>query len=342
MNTSLAHSGECCIPKAKTPRKFKQAEAAGAVTKLPKTMALITGKDHSKALTPLENETAYIQPLQEGFIESLEFDPTTGRMHVAGRHLEEVTVRDLRTREVVKDLDLPLLRSLYSAFFFNTELIQGGEISVYLPALCHHLGIDIQTGKPADLFKKILSFRDVVGVRGRSFYKLLDFASYDAESNIITFSSPYMNAILREIEGFPAYVVQQGKRKFQKPSHSFLVHGTIAKERNKLGVEIALLIVTLLEQRGTDKRKPVTTLRKKCSGIVAEIPLFQTAYEAQRSTADKNQVLRRAFTAAYDILKRQTDIYQRFQDLRISEIIPTTSTLENSLVITHKGKERGQ
>ena len=69
---------------------------------------------------------------------------------------------------------------------------------------------------------------------------------------------------------------------------------------------------------------------------------YDTSYlkrrvDAYKSTADKNKALRRAFEKAYQLIKTKTDAGEYFIDLHIPEIIPTMSTLDDLLTITHHG-----
>lgn len=347
---TLAREAELTQKAPKKPSKRKQAEET-AITALPDNVALITAKHHAHAFTPVKNPTAYIQQLQADYIDTLIFDNETGRIQFKGENFhEEVTLQKLSTRQAVKELDLPLLRSLYTVIYNNAEMIRGGEVSVYVPTLCRHLDIDIQTGKPAELFKKIIAFKDVVGVMGKSFYKMLEFSSYENETNIITFSSPYMNKILRALQNNPSYKVQIGKTGgFLKPAYSFLIHGSIYKERNKPAIEIAISLVTLLQQRGEAKRftkkdkkvaverLPDTTAHIKFSTLIKGIPLLAQTIQEQGTTADKNRIIKRAFTGGFELLRTQTNVYRYFLNLKIPDYVPTTTQLNRNLDITHDG-----
>ena len=55
------------------------------------------------------------------------------------------------------------------------------------------------------------------------------------------------------------------------------------------------------------------------------------------SSKYKYNILDRKFKIAFKILKKKTDIYNYYIDLNIPNTPPTTKTLDNYLVITHKG-----
>ena len=81
---------------------------------------------------------------------------------------------------------------------------------------------------------------------------------YDAAKNTISFSSPYLNHIVKTI--YNASLVRDKNGNFKKcksskqivsPSHSYLIKSSIAKERNKVAVENVRNIVQLIEQAGS-------------------------------------------------------------------------------------------
>ena len=365
---------------ASDPEKLK------AIKKMSSTLggntALITDKDLKHALTPYQNSRAYIQQLDVDFFQQLEFDPENGAMSIKGNLMETITLTDVKTRSNLKELDLPLLRSLYTTIYTYADKIDTHTVTIYLPTLAKHLGINIRGDKPNDLFKKIMAFEHVIGVLDNgSFYRLLTFANYDKQTNSITFSSPYMNKILIALTGANTVTPPKGKP-YLNPHHSFLIHGSIASERNKPAIEIVNAIVTLLHQRGIEKppktnltasmlrktvrkavhdefsgvedsdsseeEQTITTMRKKISAIIEEIPILAEALKIPvidtttklskpRTAKSQNKILERAFSGAYILLKTKTDVYKYFKNLQIPEIIPTVSTIDQIIEISHSG-----
>ena len=357
------------------------------ISKLDDNFALITDKDYKHALSPYKNSHAYIQQLEEDFIQQLEFDPDNGTMNIKDNLLDTITLQDLKTRSSLKELDLPLLRSLYTIIYQYADKIDTRTVTVSLPTLTTHLGINIRGDKPNDLFAKIKAFDNVIGVlTDGSVYRLLTFLEYDKQTNTIAFGSPYMNKILRTLQEVNAITPKKGAP-YIKPHHSFLIHGTIANERNKPAVEIVCNIVTLLQQRGevkllkesitADKIEKIvtkavkkgireefnniqeddidtaqitlTSAHKKISELIKEIPILDEALNKptidkntqrpkQKTAKAKNTILNNAFSKAYELLKEKTDIYKYYNNLKITEIIPTASTLDQIIEISHSGK----
>ena len=344
--------------------------------------ALITDKDYRYALSPYQNPYAYIQQLDENFFEQLEFDPNKGTMNIEGNILETITLQNIKTRSNLKELDLPLLRSLYTIIYCYADKIDTDTVTISMPTLAKHLGVNIRGGKPYELFSKIKAFDSVIGVFSNgSFYRLLTFLKYDEPTNSITFGSPYMNKILRALKETNTIIPKKGEP-YLNPHYSFLIHGSIANERNKPAIEIVNAIITLLHQRGVDKplkenlttmgikkvvkqaiqeefnnvnennedseQVMITTMHKKISSIIEEIPILIEALEKPaidkktnllkpKSAKDKNRTLERAFTGAYNLLKTKTNVYKYYKDLKITEIIPTVSTIDQVIEISHTG-----
>jgi hypothetical protein len=358
------------------------ASIKDASANLSNNTALITDKDYKHALTTYKNPHAYIQQLEENFFEQLEFNPDNGTMNIKGNLLEPITLQNIKTRSNLKELDLPLLRSLYTTIYCYADKIDTDTVRIYLPTLAEHLGVNIRGDKPYELFSKIKAFDSVIGVFDNgSFYRMLTFLGYNKQTNSVTFGSPYINRILRALQEANTITPKKGEP-YLNPHHSYLIHGTIANERNKPAIEIVNAIVTLLHQRGVDKppkevftlselkrtikqtireefggadeknndeeQPAITTMHKKISSIIEEIPLLTEALEKPavdkktnllkpKPAKDKNKTLERAFSGAYSLLKTKTDIYKYYKNLKITEIIPTISTIDQIIEISHNG-----
>lgn len=345
--------------------KSKKATAReiGADMEIYKRALSITDKEYQYALTSRPNETAFISPVDKDFMDKLVFEKETGKISFLDSQASEADIKKAasgRKMELVKDLDIQLLRNIYTAIYNNQQSMNGGNVAVYLPSFCKAMGIDMATGKPNDIFGKIRQFSQCIGyTKNGSFYTLLNFSKYDKETNIITFDSPYMNMIIQQIAERNIRTSKKGITYFD-PSHSFLIHSNIANERNKAAIEIVHRIIALLHQRGDGQRtrrggKAAETFtnktikaHKKFIAIIKDIPTF---YEKLTITDTKgnflsykkeqpcNTQLQRAFKKAYELLRTKTDAYNYFKNLNIPEIIPTITTLEKTLVITHNGIE---
>jgi len=362
-----------------TDIKNKDKNKEGIIDNLDDFVALITDKNLSHALTPYPNPHAYIQQLDEEYFAQLEFNAEDGTIRTRDNSLEPITLKNVATRSNIKELDLPLLRSLYTIIYSYANKIDTNTVTIYLPTLAKHLGVNLRGDKPYELFSKIKAFDSVIGVLGNgSFYRMLTFLGYNKQTNSITFGSPYINQLLRALQKANT-IRPKKKKKFTKPHHSFLIHGNIANERNKAAIEIVSVIVTLLMQRGEAQKEKeelttakiesavakgtkkavqaefsgnpidlesfkekttITTVHKSFKAIIDEIPLLKESVGNAKTVSGKNTILKRVFSKAYSLLKEKTDIYKYYLNLNIPEIIPTSTTLNNVLKITHEGKDK--
>ena len=236
------------------------------ISSIEKNVVQITDKKFKHALNPLPNPHAYIQQLDGDFFKQLEFNPDDGTMRMKNNFLISLTLKNAVTRTNIKELDIPLPRSLYTIIYRYHSKIDTNTVTVPLPILAKHLGINVRgegdKAKANDLMKKLNAFRNVIGVLDNgSFYPLLVFLGYNKNENTITFGSPYMNRVLVELRKSNT-VIKKGKEAYIAPHHNFLMHGTIANERNKAAVEIVAVIIALLLQRG-EAIKPKITLTAK-------------------------------------------------------------------------------
>jgi hypothetical protein len=62
-------------------------------------------------------------------------------MNIKGNLLETITLQNAKTRSNLTELDLPLLRSLYTIIYEYSDKIDTRTVRIHLPALTIHLGI---------------------------------------------------------------------------------------------------------------------------------------------------------------------------------------------------------
>lgn len=355
----------------KQPRKSTRAKQIGAIMSPGNRQLTITDKDFQFSLSTRRNGTAYIMPVQRDIID--QFENRHGLLVPLDNQINLNEVRK-RTGAGLVDLsqaDIALLRSFATAAFHHAESATRDTLEVYYPSFFRELGIDVQShtgygksgdnadsdeieknqSKAADFMAKLNVFEDCIGVfdGGRSYWKVFDIIGIDQENQTITIAMPYF---LRLFDMVKAHNLIDKPTKAQpyklRPWYSFLIHSKIVSERNKPAVEIATLLVTRLEQRGGRpdaelkqnrkyKAPDTITYKIKFSSIVRDIPLLHDRIASAKSTSQKNQVLKRAFTGAYGLMKARTDAYQYFVDLHIPEVIPTVTTMDTYLIITHSG-----
>jgi hypothetical protein len=383
-------------------KKDKAKNKDGIIHDIGNRVALITDKNLHHALTPHPNKHAYIQQLDERYFSQLEFDPKDGTIRTKDNSLEPVLVRDIKTKTSPKELDLQLLRTLYTALFKNLDIenIEKSETfkaTIYVPTLAKYMSINVRGELAGEFLRKVTAFQNVVGIFGdKSIYPLLLFKGYSRTDNTIIFETPYMYNLLSRLHKANIIPTKGGKQAKTNAYHSYLMLPSMGGERNKLAVEIVAVIIRWIEQRGTytgkeeklttaniaaasekgaikGAQKSTVTARKAYKGIIEEIPALKETLNGATTASNKNTILKRAFEKAFELLHTQTEIGNRYKNFRIHNmplaeiykgfifirkkenktecgekfkavaarlkpIIPTISTLNNSLIITHEGK----
>ena len=182
------------------------------------------------------------------------------------------------------------------------------------------------------------------------------FLGYDSEKNTVKFSSPYMNMLIQRLYDVSIKKDKKGQPKLKNngqpmlsPSHSYLIHSDIAKERNKKAVEIVTIVVVTIERAGGPHRDEEGHLiparpNLKARTIIERNPLLMESIETATTTANKNNLLKRAFSKAWELLRTKTDLLEKYKDIKLpdpnkKEDIPTMSTLDKIFVFTHYGKK---
>lgn len=345
------------IFEIKNKRRTKDgAVDAGAIEDIPTALAIPTATGYSYGLSLYNDDTTKAHLLKMN-TDGLKF--SNGRLFFEHLQVSEVELQNLQTGAGIQEIDLAKLRIFYSIILNDFEKSGRKElkpvISVYLPDLAEFLGGPRNLDKQhiGIIIDKIKSYHNITGVlhimrNGRpdkSYYQVLNFEKYDAKTNIITFSSPYMNYLIQEI-----YKVSVRKNKktgttmYKKngdpqllPSHSYLVHGDIAKERNKAAVENVFLIVTLIEQAGDN------IPRIAASTLVERNPQLR---DRVKESGNVRRLLQRTFSKTWELLRDKTDLQEVYQDIKLPApddpaCIPTKRTLK-TMVFTfeHKGKKK--
>ena len=312
----------------------------------------ISDKKYKFALTTKRNKSAYIQVVKPGFFEKLDF---TGGVITWDREVAGVIRNNRRgSYEDIQDIDPALLTQIYTAAVKAHKSYNGFTITVYLHKFLREMGIDPGKSNAPDIMRKLRSFENCVGIMPGTgiIAKLFSIIEINAADNTMTFAVPYIFRLIDELESKNKIErkTKDGKCEYIAPYHNMLVYSTIANERNKTAVELVYLIIAGLHQRGKvpdantyakknmQHRDPrLVTYQTSFGSLVDDTSILSGRIEAYKSTADKNKALRRAFEKAYQLIETKTDAGKYFIDLQIPKIIPTISTLDDKLTITHHG-----
>jgi len=338
-------------------RTRAKAEAAGAIIETPNALAIPTMPSYQYSMSLYKNGGAYLQPLRS--TDGLKFKG--GKMYFESaqlREVSEVELQNMKTKEGIENIDLPILRTFYSLIL--TEFEKSGEktlpdvLTYPVQVLAEYIGLQNNLNKKdiARVIEKTQSYHNIVGVvhgtrNGKpvqSLYPVLNFEGYDDKHNAISFSSPYMNYVRRTMSNLAIRKKKDGKKQLKKngeplklPTHSYLIDSSIAKERNKAAVENVVLLVQGIEQAGG-----------KGYHIAASTLVERNVQLAERLEADpqhRAQLLKRVFTKTWELLRTKTRLAEVYKNIELPDpkdpaYIPTVKGLSSMVFeIKHDGKK---
>lgn len=341
-------------PKSKY-RTVAKAREMGAITESSKNLIIPTIPRYQYSMSLYQERDAYLQPLNDDSMEKLTL--SNGRLFFKGegaREVSEAELRDLRTNRGIENIDLVTLRYYYSIIFnqFQNSKFQTLQdvITVGVPLLAGRKNPKERDAKA--VIDKLKSYHNIMGVikntrNGKireSYYQVLNFEYYDENHNIVAFSSPYMNYVIKSIynlsiKAVPARSVPSINRITIRPTHSYLIDESIIKERNKAAVENVINIVCLIEQSGRN------TPHIKASSLIE-----RNVQLAKRLEHSKNPraILKTTFTKTWELLESKTRLDQVYKDILLPrknekgqyppEFMPTVSNLDIMFEFPHKGR----
>ena len=337
--------------------KYRTKAKAGNLDEIPTSLAFPTMAKYQYSIGLHNEGDAYIQPLTS--TDGLSFD--VGKMFFADNRIKqvsEVELQNMKTKEGIDTIDLPLLRTFYSIIFnaFQKTNYQQLKpvITLYVPELAKYLGIRPKGLNREDITNIIIktqAFHNIVGIQHgirngkptQSIYPVLNFEGYNEEKNTISISSPYFNNLIRTLydiavkkdkDGKPQ-IKRNGSPAFALPMNSYLVNADIAKERNKVAVENVFIIVALIEQAGNN------IPRIKASTIVERNVQLQKRLQ---DNVKPNRLLSTTFKKTWELLRTKTTLGQSYYNIQLPDPkdpanIPTMSTLETTVFkFQHDGK----
>lgn len=332
-----------------------KSQAVGAINDIPNAIAVPTMQNYQYVMSLKAAGNAYMQPLAS--TDGLKF--SDGRMYFIGNELQpvsEVELQNMVTNEGIESIELGMLRIFYSIILTEFEKTNCKQlrdvITLYVPDLAESMGLQRNLNKAGiqRIIDNVQSFHNIVGVmhgtRGgkpsQSLYPVLNFEGYDDKKNTISFSSPYMNMVIKTVYKLAIQYKKDGEPKLTRrgepvriPTHSFLIKASIAKERNKAAVENVILIVQLIEQCGDN------TPHISATTLIERNPQLERRLAEAKN---KTSLLKRTFETTWRILREQTFLQEKYQDIRLPDpkdpaMIPTQKNLDSIVFnFAHKGK----
>lgn len=342
---------------------------------------LPTDKRLQYAITPYRNKYAYIMPFD---YEQLRFDYDENGEIVIKTEAQFKAVEKAKDKESkieAAGIDQPLLRQLFAATMKAYLCNYGNSITVYLPSFAREMNIDVSgankkaeaktKGKDPginhnanDFFKKLKALESLNGVwQGGSFYRVFVLEGYEAEQNTLTFSSPWLFKIARELLQTPASKKTRadGSIMWEITGISSLMKPSIVSARSKPTVEILATLLVGLQQYGTKpeaKRHPGKKYRDKelveytisFKTLIERIPLIMENLDTCKPS-NKTTLLQRYFCGSNfkkrqkegkgfileEYIREHTFIMDYYKDFEIVFQPPTVKTLSDIITIRHRG-----
>ena len=314
----------------KSPKKeYRTMAKAGDISEVPSKMPIITNQMYKNAITYNDDETAYIQPLKSA--DNLVFENDT--LFFEGLPASAAQLKHLYTKDNIEDFDLPLLRVFY-ATILNRYMKTISEdntieevITIYYPQLARQLGkssnisrMDVET-----TINDILSFRNILGIteKGQNILPVLVYLGEDREKNTISFASPYMTKIVKDLykasirrnKKTGAAILKKDGTPLLDVAYTYLPDMSLAKEKNKSAVEIVCIVVATIESTGKDNLPHISART-----IIERNQLLKRRLKNTANPSNKNKLLERAFSKAWELLVTKTDIKDKYPNM----ILPDT------------------
>ena len=340
-------------------KKYRTRSKAEDADTIPERLALITAPGYSYGLTPHQEKKAkaYLEPLNPEAAKNLRFETDTGKLFFEGsiKALSEVQLENIRTKETITELNLPLLRSIYSIFLnrFQKTGENREKLNIYLPDFAEFLGYgrNISSEQIKWFIAQASMFQSVAGCietqYGKSMYAVMVFLSYDAEKNMLSISSPYLSNLIKEV--YNTSIVRDKKENPKlkadgtpqlKASHSYLMKPSIGKSKSPAAVETVAIILQVIEQAGNNTPHiALQTIIDRNEALKAQL----------ENTPDNNKsrVLSRHFTKAWELLSTETYLEETYKGIKlprpyIKSDIPTTKDYRQNRVyeFPHNGKKK--
>lgn len=286
---------------------YRTKSKAGNTDKVPSDLLVITNDKYQNAMSLNKNDTAYIQMVSDN--SKLKF--ANGILTFKGFPATSAELQGLYTEEGIEKINIPLLMVIYSVIYEKLDNTKpenqniNEQINIYYPELAKGIGKSPKITKSdvEDCMHNIKLFEKLLGIitNGTGSTDILPViynAEYNDTKNVISFSSPYIVKLIREIYTASIRTNKKKQVSLKKngqpqmfPSHSYMIHMDIAKEKNKKAIEIVFIVVAVIEKAG--KHNP----NIKAETIIERSCLLKHSLHGQTS-GNKTNILKRAFTKA--------------------------------------------
>lgn len=352
------------------------------ITNLPNLLP--TDKKLQYAITPYRNEYAYIMPFDYGKLNFAYDEGGEIIIQTEAQYNAIEEAKDKKNKIAAAGIDQPLLRQLLAATMEAYLCNYGNSITVYLPSFAREMNIDISgankkaeaddKGNPEiatkhnanDFFKKLKALEGLNGVwQNGSFYRVFVLEGYEAEQNTLTFSSPWLFKIVKELLLFPASkrTRADGSIMWEITGISSLIKSSIVSARSKPTIEILATLLVGLQQYGVKpeaKRHPGKKYKDKelvvyeisIKTLIERIPLVMENLNSYSGKPSNQTTLLQRYFCGSNFKKRLKDgkgylleeyidkytfIKDYYKDFKIEFQPPTMKTLSDKITIQHRG-----
>lgn len=342
-------------------RTRAKAQEAGAITDIPQMLAVPTQKEFLNSISFYNKGAAYLQQVKPSI--PLKFENGFLSLDGISGNPFKAKLEDITTQENIEEIDLPILSIFYTIILHQfqasnyTELKDTVKISI--PDLAEYMGLprNLNKERTTELIEKVKSYHNIIGVipslrRTRSktpplpdLSPVLLLVNYFEDTNIIEFSSPYMNRIINTIFEESIRRNKQGEieRKnngepLLRASHSYLIKGSLAKARDQIAAENVKIIIQGIERAGKNNYKiAVKTLIDRNTQLKKRL---------ESDPINKGRLLKQVFKNTWRLLQEETILTERYNNIILPDPndpanIPTVKDIESKVfVITHDGKKK--
>lgn len=353
-----------------------QAERAGAIIDVPKTLPLITLDEYRDGLRPVENAKACIRPVRPEIADKLQF--VNGTLYFEGLDSSGVRLIDAKDinlsmhydmeAETIAELDLPTLRVLYSIILQDVQNMAmdpdilaakvndpqyiSHSVKIYVNGFLQSIGYDRHLSRDSINYavKKIMSYHHIVGVLKEhigdstynSIFPVLVFHGYNDKDGTLTFCSPYLNVLVASVLRKSFKTDKKGRPQTDK-NGKFLTracHSYLIKSsiaKERNKPAVEIVCVVVETIEKTGSRGGTPHI--SVQSILDHCPELKIKLDAADSSR-RHIYMQRAFSKAWELLGEQTLLKEKYPGIQLpsKDDIPKYSDQKKVFEFPHSGK----
>jgi len=329
-------------------KKYTTISTAGNISHPPTNYAIITDPKYQYAFCFYQSRQAYLQPCNPNENVTLgDFGLCLNGFPVSADEIKSIYTNDIPT------MNLTLLKVFFNIMLYEYSCnpiknrASPQVIRIYLPELFRYIGKKtVSRNEVLSIINEMLRFHQLVGIIDGDILPVMLYMGEEQSTNTLSFSSPYIYRVIEKLSAVSIQKETSGTQRTiktaptnKKPVYSYLISPSIYNERNFRAVEIVHIIVALIEQAGNNSPSI------KAKTIVERVTSLQDAINKAKP-ADRNKLLKRTFSKAFELLRTHTDLEKVYTNIQLPDPmdkknIPTMSKLESTkYIFTHQGKNK--